>query len=320
MEVDLTDRYRITSGSIVISIAAWAVIIGTGWFLFINPGRLRTILFPPKPCSSVILYSIGSIDPRFNVSTSTIRADVETATGWWSTAAGKTLFAYDPKGALKVNLVYDNRQAATDELKKLGYSISNDQASFDALKTKYAAEKGTYAAKKAALDALAKDYDAKVATYNATVETSGGRRGVPQEALAELNQQKADLDAEAARVKQSEADLNALVDKLNAMVTVLNRQASALNQKIDLSNNVSQSNGQEFEEGLYTSDNNGTAVTIYDFASQKDLIGVLAHEFGHALGLGHLNDPTAVMYYLDQGSQDHLSQTDINAVRGLCRG
>jgi hypothetical protein len=317
MEVDLTGRRRVTSGSIVVSVAAWAVIIGTGWFLFVNPGRVRTILFPPKPCSSVIRYSFGSIDPRFNVSTSTLRADVETATGMWSTAAGKTLFAYDPNGPLKINFIYDNRQAATDELKKLGISISNDRASFDALKTKYAAERASYTAKKAALDALAKEYDAKVTAYNAKVKSSGAR--VPEGVFEELKREKADLDAEAARVQKSQSDLNALVDQLNAMGRVLNRQANALNLKIDQTNNVSQSNGQEFEEGLYTSDENGTTIAIYSFDSSTDLIGVLAHEFGHALGLDHVNDPTAIMYYLDQGGQDHLSQTDINAVRGLCR-
>jgi hypothetical protein len=316
---DLITGRRYPLASIIISAVSWGVIIGTGWFLFVNPGRLRTILFPPKPCSAQIRYSIGSIDPRFNVSTSTLREDIDAAAASWNTAVGKMVFAYDPKGPLRVSLVYDERQAAADEIKKLGYSISDDRASFDALKAKYDSEKAAYTPKKAAFDALTKTFNADMAAYNAKVKSINERGGATPDVLKDLKREQADVDAEAARVRASQADLNALVDQLNAMGKVLKRQANALNQKIDQTNNVSDSLGQEYEEGLYTSDQNGTAITVYTFSSPKDLLGVLTHEFGHALGLDHLNDPNAVMYRLNNGHQDHLAQADINAARGLCR-
>jgi predicted Zn-dependent protease len=48
---------------------------------------------------------------------------------------------------------------------------------------------------------------------------------------------------------------------------------------------------------------------------------VLAHEFGHALGLDHVEDPQAIMYYLmdKQNIKDlKLTTDDINALKKGC--
>src|SRR4051812_2736667 len=69
------------------------------------------------PCSQPITYTIGRIDPRFQISTSTVIADVQDASDIWYAAARKKLFAYDQKrGAVTINFVYDSRQRMTAEL------------------------------------------------------------------------------------------------------------------------------------------------------------------------------------------------------------
>ena len=312
-------RGPLSVASTIVSILCWIVIIWTAYFLFVNPGRLRTILFPQKPCAQPIHYSFGSIDPRFNVSTSTLGADIEKATSLWGNAVQKPLFVYDPNGPLKINLVYDNRQEATDKLKKLGYTISNDKSSFDSVKAKYDSMKAAYTEKKASFEKSAQNYKTKLDAYNAMIKKLNDQGGVPQDRYADLKVQQATLNAEGTKVRQAQTDLNAFVDQLNALGTVLNRQAKALNLKISQTNNVSQSLGDEFEEGQYVSDDHGIAINIFTFDSPEELVRVLAHEFGHALGLNHVDDPTAVMYYLNQGKPDKLSQTDVNAVSSLCK-
>ena len=59
---------------------------------------------------------------------------------------------------------------------------------------------------------------------------------------------------------------------------------------------------------------NGREIHIYEFESKEDLRLTLAHEFGHALGMKHHNDPKALMYpMLEEQDMQHfrLQSADI---------
>jgi hypothetical protein len=74
-------------------------------------------------------------------------------------------------------------------------------------------------------------------------------------------------------------------------------------------------NGSGCKGGILLND---TASTNLDIADRETLIAVLAHEMGHALGLGHSSSKTALMYYAQGGkSQTNLTQDDIDGISYL---
>src|SRR5438552_1130802 len=83
------------------------------------------------PCQQPIAYSLGTFDARFGISQDTFLRDIAAAEAIWEVPVGRQLFSYNPSGALKVNLIYDYRQAATVKLRALGYAVEESQSSYD---------------------------------------------------------------------------------------------------------------------------------------------------------------------------------------------
>ncbi len=271
------------------------------------------------PCQQPIAYSIGSFDKRFGVSQKDFLNAIGQAEQIWEKPVHQQLFSYDKTGSLKINLVYDYRQAATLKLQQLGIEIRDDQASYDQLKIKYNSSSASYQQQKAALENLVAAYQIKKQSYEAEVNAWNKQGGAPPEEFQKLEQKRNELNILADQINQTQKELNGMVDTINSLVTVLNRQASNLNLVATKFNTVGQSQGAEFEEGLYQSDARGNAITIYQFDNQQKLVRVLAHEMGHALGLGHLNNPAAIMYRLNQGKNEKLTADDIAALKQRCR-
>lgn len=271
------------------------------------------------PCSRPIAYSIGGFDARFGISKADFLKEIGQAEQIWEKPVGKQLFAYEENGPLKINLIYDQRQAATVKLQSLGLVIHDDQASYDQLRAKYDALRSTYLSQKAAFEKLVASHDARSAAYEAEVAAANRRGGATPEEYSRLEQERIALNAAADKINQTQAALNNTVGIMNDMVTVLNRLAAALNLEAAKYNTIGPGQGEVFEEGEYKSDWQASEIDVYQFDSREKLVRVLAHELGHALGLGHVGDPSAIMYRLNQGKNEKLTADDIAALKKQCR-
>ena len=95
------------------------------------------------------------------------------------------------------------------------------------------------------------------------------------------------LNQEIASHQLKVQSINQQVQQLNQMNQQLSEQVAGFNTTFA---------GKQFDKGIF----NGKQIVIYEFSSIEDLRLTLAHEFGHALGLGHHDDPYGLMYPIMQ--------------------
>lgn len=62
---------------------------------------------------------------------------------------------------------------------------------------------------------------------------------------------------------------------------------------------------------------NDSAGTRFNQLSRTEMINILGHEIGHAVGLGHTDDTAALMYHTDFSQRNRLGQDDIDGITYL---
>ena len=259
------------------------------------------------PLDTRLHYQIGEVDPRFQVSTVEIQQLAEQAAQIWQQGTGRDLLVYDPHARLKINLIYDQRQENTvqrlndlKEIKKNQQQQNNQQQQIDQHKTEILRLQQQIEFKQRVFEAESTQYNHLVATLNE-------RGGVTPQLKQQFDQEKLRLDELKTDLNQSIEQYNAVVDQSNAQVQHYNQVRQNVEQSIqDYNQHYA---ARPFDKGLF----NGKAINIYEFENQQDLRLVIAHEFGHALGLAHTqNNSHALMYPVlkDQNMQNFQLTTD----------
>ena len=89
-----------------------------------------------SPCQEPLTYRIGKVDERFGLTRQEFAIAVDMAAAMWGKPLSHELFREDHNGTIEINLVYDYRQEATDNLKKLNFKINNTKDSYGELKSR----------------------------------------------------------------------------------------------------------------------------------------------------------------------------------------
>lgn len=266
-------------------------------------------------CPVPIAYHLGVLDPEFELTVDEARTAISTAESLWEDATGLNLFTHDPQSTFTVNFIFDERQANTNAMEDFESVLNEAAKRNQAAIAEYEALLAQYEALDAAFQSARTAYERSLRAYNAEVDYWNEQGGAPTETFAALNAQQRELDREGATLEDRQRELNQVVDELNQAQRQVNQVVSNYNQNVGVFNDRF-SEPHEFTQGDYQGQN----INIYQFATEEQLQLVLAHELGHALGIGHVPGETSIMYEQmgEQSLSDGLTEHDLAAFVEVC--
>lgn len=266
-------------------------------------------------CPVPLPYRIGEVDDSFDLSFDEVKDRVAIAEDQWESAVNRDLFVYDEAAAFTVNFIFDERQEQSNQEERqrrfLDGQLEENEEIFAAIE--YA--QSEYDEMSATYESRAVGYEERLEAYNRTVRQYNDRGGAPEEEFAELEAERESLNAEAEALSSLLTELNELGTRINQLTREGNRLVDSYNESV---NHYNENFGyaREFTQGDYQ----GDRINIYEFSSDNELQSVLLHEFGHALGVGHVDTESSVMYYLLEENPDVplLTASDLDAFYAEC--
>jgi chromosome segregation ATPase len=280
----------------------------------------RSAAASTSDCKAPLTYRIASIDARYAITEGELRQVMDRVAALWSEAAGQRLLRYAPDGTIAVHLIYSDNQRHADQERQMGDRIETLQRRYQTKDRAHARLTRTFETRLDAYERLLDRHNAAVDQFNADVTALQSSGGIPEDQRADIVRRERRLNEMAKEVNRTRRAIDSLRSEVNQKSSELNDLAETINRRIaDYNRQFSQS--QEFDQGKYQQINGEERIDIYQFSSRDELALVLAHEVGHALGLRHLDAPTAIMHYLmDEQEIGNLRLTpkDEAAIRALC--
>lgn len=266
-------------------------------------------------CPIPLGYRVGTIDERFNLSQTELETILEAAAGVWEVGTGQDLFVFDEQASLTVDLIFDERQQLARTEEEWSLRLDAEQANYELQLRELRQAQAEYESLLETYNTARQTFAERQSAYNLEVETFNQTGGAPAEAFErlaeterELRTLSADLSAQERRLSKLVSDINQRGEEANALIAAYNAEVEAYNELFGQRETITQ--------GEFSRD----SIAVYKFADQNELTRVLAHEFGHALGIGHVEGETSVMYYLttETSAPPALSDTDRAAFAAVC--
>jgi regulator of replication initiation timing len=266
-------------------------------------------------CPAPLSYRLGDHDERFLLNPEDTRATLLEAERLWEEATGRELFVYDEQARFTVNFIFDERQKLAVKEEDWRERLDEQERAGRAAVAAVRLLGEEYRALRQVYDAEVARYETNLEAHNRRVEAINAQGGALPEELSLLRAEEQKLLAAATELSRLADQLNVLARRIktlgaegNRLIEEYNRNAADYNQRFV--------DGSAFTQAEYV----GGRINVYKYTDRTELLRAMAHEFGHALGLGHIADQNSVMYHMMREWPDapRLSAEDLAEFRRVC--
>ena len=273
-------------------------------------------------CDIPIHVRAGDFDSRFPVSEQAFQRALDDAIALWESRTDTPLFTRDASAGLSVSLVYDSRQArANKERTVLGNieehdaaierqerSLSQRRDALDRAWAQFERDRERLKEKSGDMEQLVQQWN------NGQMHRTPQNRRMLERQKEELNARRTQLEQQQAQLEHRTEQWRQAVDDHNAAIKALNERAESFNDEVSSDSMITM--------GEYQRENGERRIEIYRANNARELKQVIAHELGHALGIGHVEDTAAVMnaeMSADNAGASGLTSDDLAALTKACQ-
>ncbi len=286
-------------------LVAWGLVLaclfGVGSILEAKYGFLKERISAPR---FPLHWYLGKVDPRFGISETTIRTQCARAIHLWEAAAHRTLFVNSQdETAFPINFVFGVAQDKLNDRRGAKAKIAALDSALQESKRIHREAAAQFEDAKSRIELEESALKFKLDRYNHTVESWNSSGGALAEVVDQLTQEKQDISDEKAQVERDIPEVEALRSNANSLADESNRKLEEYDKAVRAFNSKF---GSEISVVLGECRSNSLGVEsiqIYGYKDEDDLAFVLAHELGHALGLGHVKGEGAIMSAVEKGEK-----------------
>ena len=235
----------------------------------------------------------------------------------WESKLKKDVFVYDPTSEFTVRFLYDTRQENTFHAQKIEDTVKKQTSEYEKQKEEFEEQNTTLEKKVQNYNSLVEKYETRLQNFDNEIALWNEKGGAPPETYERLQKEQIELQKEQVELNALAQALNQKIIQVQDNAQELNTTVTTINQNVDTYNTLFE-DMPTFDKGIY----NGGEIVLYQFTSEDDLILTLAHEFGHALGIGHVDDTSSIMHSsIQDQSLNPIEPTffDISEAKTVCK-
>jgi hypothetical protein len=297
------------------------VLIGGGlYFLSISGQNHSMTDIIAVPCHEPDTFRIGEIDDRYMIDEHELYLLLREVADVWSEAFGRPVMEFDNDGEIRINLIYAEQQELSDQERQFRDRIQSERYRIASVEKEYEQMDREYRQRVEEHQQNLTELQQMIEDLNNWVAQKNEEGGFRESEMPLFEQRKHEVDSLSAALNRHGHRLNETARILNQKVDRINEKVADKNRLVDEYNRTF-TGTRRFTQGSYERRGNDRSINVFSFLDEDELKLVLAHEMGHALGIGHVENPGSVMYHL-MGNQARpgveLTDEDRRALLNIC--